>query len=167
LAASGNITLNGATFIKLDGATNDLLAATAGLTYGGTLNLVNIGGSTLAAGNSFQIFAANTFSGAFTSITPPTPGPGLAWDTTQLNLGLISVVSATPPVIVNAERSGDDLIFNGTGGTANSSYYVLTTTNLTSAVWTLLATNSYDANGNFSVTNFINPNIPYQFFHIK
>lgn len=171
LKATGNITLNGTTVIKLNGpGTNDSVNAGGSLTYGGTLSLENISGMPLAAGNSFQIFSAGSgISGNFASITPATPGAGLAWNTSQLSSGLLSVVSTTPPLITSAKVSGGDLIFNGNGGNANGTYYVITTTNLMTprANWVVLSTNSYDNAGNFSVTNAIGAGEPQQFYQIK
>jgi hypothetical protein len=168
LTASDNVTLDGTTVIKLDGAgTNDVIQAGGDLVYGGSLNLVNISGAPLAAGNSFQVFSAANYTGAFSSITPATPGAGLAWDTTQLNTGVINVVaSVAKPVIGSTAVSGGNLIFSGTGGTASGTFYVLTTTNLTSP-WTFIATNAYDASGNFNVTNAIQAGVPQQFYRLE
>ena len=109
ISATGAIILNGTTDIKLNGSgTNDIVQSTSGgITYGGTLNLANISGSPLAAGNSFQIFNATSYSGSFANITPATPGAGRAWDTNQLNNGMVSVVAgASQPVISSAQLSG-------------------------------------------------------------
>ena len=168
IAASANITLNGTTVIKLDGSgTNDMVQAAANMTYSGTLNLVNISSSPLAAGNSFHIFSAAGYSGSFTGITPATPGSGLVWDLAQLSSGIVSV--ASQPVIGNTRVSGGNLIFSGTGGTTNGTFYVLTSTNVATplANWTPLSTNAFDSSGNFSVTNTINPGNPRQFYLLK
>jgi len=170
IAASSSVTLNGTTVIKLGSGTNDMVQAGANITYGGTLNLVNISGSPLAMGNSFQVFSAATYTGSFASITPATPGAGLAWDTTQLNTGVIKVaVGASPPVIGSTTVSGGNLIFSGTGGTANASYSVLTTTNLVTPLlnWTLLSTGSFDGSGAFSVTNAISAGTAQSFYTIR
>jgi autotransporter-associated beta strand protein len=171
LAASNNITLNGTTIIKLDGATNDMIAATGKLIYGGALNLVNISGSPLVAGNSFQIFQAATYSGTFASITPAIPGTGLAWNTNQLATGKISVVTSSDSnlAIASTKMIGGNLILSGGGGIANGTYYVLTTTNLATplADWTPVATNTFDTSGNFIVTNTIDSNNTQQFYRIK
>ena len=172
IAASSSVTLNGTTVIKLNGSgTNDMVQAGANITYGGTLNLVNISGSPLAVGNSFQMFSAATYTGSFASITPATPGAGLAWDTSQLNtLGFINVVAApSQPVVSSVVASGGNLIFSGTGGTANGNYWVLTSTNLATPIgsWPTQATYTYDATGAFSVTNAISPGIPASFYRIK
>ena len=168
VAASGNVTLNGNTVIKLDGSgSNDMVQAGGNISYGGTLNLANISGSPLAAGNSFKVFSAANYSGSFSSITPSTPGAGLAWDTTQLNTGVINVlVGSSGPVISSTKASGGNLIFSGTGGTASGTYYVLSTTNLFKS-WIIIATNSYDASGNFTVTNSIVPGVPLKFYRIE
>jgi fibronectin-binding autotransporter adhesin len=171
IAASANITLNGTTVIKLNGSgTNDMVQAAANITYGGTLNLINISGSPLAAGNSFKIFSAAVYSGSFASITPAKPGSGLAWNTNQLGSGIVSVVAqATPPVISSTRVSGGNLIFTGTGGTTNGTFYVLTSTNVATplASWTPLSTNMFDGSGNFSVTNAIVPGVPHEFYLLK
>jgi Concanavalin A-like lectin/glucanases superfamily len=169
IAASANVTLGGTTVIKLDGSgSNDMVEAAASITYGGTLNLVNISGSPLAAGNSFQIFNAATYSGSFSGgITPATPGSGLAWNTSQLSSGVISVVSASQPVISGTGVSGGNLVFTVTGGNSGDTLYVLTRTNLLKGGWVTNATYQYGALGSLTVTNAINKGIPAQFFMIQ
>jgi len=172
IMATNAVVLNGTTVIKLNGSgVNDAINAGAGLTYGGTLNLVQISGTPPASGNSFQIFSAASYGGAFTSISPATPGPGLAWDLSQLNLGIVNVVasSGAGPVIDLTKVVGDNLIFSGTGGTAGGSYAVVTATNLTTPAngWTALMTNSFDAGGAFSVTNTIRTGSPQMFYRLK
>jgi hypothetical protein len=171
IAASANITLNGTTVIKLDGSgSNDMVQAATSITYGGTLNLVNISGSSLAVGDSFQVFSAATYTGSFVSITPTTPGVGLAWDTTQLSSGIITVVAgSSQPIISNPVVSGGNLIFSGTGGTPNAGYSVLTTTNITTPLssWALLSTGSFDGSGAFSVTNAISSGVAQSFYTIR
>lgn len=168
LLASNNITLSGTTVIKLDGTTNDVVEAVGNITYGGALDLANISGSPLAAGNSFQIVSAAGYSGAFTSISPATPGAGLAWNTSQLSSGIISVVaSGAGPEISKTYTSGGNFVFGGTGGPDNGTYYVLTSTNLLTPVsgWTPIATNMFTASGAFSVTNALSG--PRRFYIIK
>jgi autotransporter-associated beta strand protein len=171
IMATNTVALNGTTVIKLNGpGVNDSIQAGGGITYGGTLNLVNISGSPLAVGNSFQIFTAASYAGSFANIVPAAPAAGLAWDTSQLNHGFLNVVAGpSQPVISTIKLSGSNLIFSGTGGTANGNYSVMTTTNLTTplANWTALVTNSFDSVGAFSVTNAINSGTPQLFYRIK
>jgi len=167
IAVSDNISLAGQTILRLDGASNDVVAAGANITYGGTLNLANISGSPLAAGNSFQIFSAANYTGSFAGFAPSTPGPGLAWDARQLGSGIISV--AGRPTIAGTRLSGASLIFSGSGGTPSGTYYVLASTNLLTPLtnWITVATSSFDTNGNFSVTTGITAGNPQRFYLLK
>src|SRR5205814_10531400 len=91
------------TFIELDQSalTNDVVAGLTSITYGGTLSVSNLNG-TLVAGNTFTIFNSSAYSGSFASIVPPTPGAGLAWDTSQLNLnGTLRVATSTATNPIN------------------------------------------------------------------
>jgi hypothetical protein len=168
IIATNAVTLNGTTVLKLNGSgVNDEVQAGAGITYGGTLNLVNISGAPYAIGNLFQVFSATSYNSSFTSVTPATPGAGLAWILTN---GFLSVVAAPSQPVVNSVRvSSGNLIFSGTNGTLSGSYMVLTSTNLTTplANWVPVLTNNYDASGNFSVTNAIVPGVPDKFYLLK
>ncbi len=59
------------------------------------------------------------------------------------------------PTITTVSLSGTNLVLAGTNGYSGGGYYVLTSTNVTNHLntWTRLLTNSFDTNGNFSVTN--------------
>lgn len=172
ISASGNVTLGGTTTIKLNGSgTNDMVQAGGSITYGGALNLANISGAPLAAGNTFHIFSAGSYSGSFTQgINPPNPGAGLAWDTTQLSSGTISVVTGSAqPVLGGVSVSGGNLIFSGSNGPAGKGFAVLTSTNIATplANWTQVATGSFDNSGNFHVTNSINPTVTSGFYILQ
>lgn len=171
IAAANNVTLGGTTILKLNGSgTNDSVQAGANVTYGGTLSLVNISGSALAAGNSFKLFNATQYSGTFSAITPATPGSGLKWDTNQLTSGIIAVAStnASTPTLSVTRLANGSVVLSGSGGVANGNYYVLTATNVATPLtnWKPTATNTYDASGNFSVTNTVTPGVPQQFYRI-
>jgi hypothetical protein len=134
------------------------------------LSLVNISGAPLAAGNSFQIFNAGALNGTFASIIPATPGPGLAWDTTQLGSGIINVIAgASQPVVSSTSISGGNFIFSGTNGPAGSNYVVLASTNIAAPLssWTRLVTNAFDGTGAFHETNTIAPGPTQRFFLIQ
>ncbi len=89
----------------------------------------------------------------------------------QVNLVQVRyiTVTASRPVIASTRTSGGNLIFSGSGGTADGTYCVLTSTNLTTPIanWTPIATNLYDASGNFSVTNVLQYNNSARFYIIK
>jgi autotransporter-associated beta strand protein len=168
LEASNNITLGGNTVMKLDGSgvSDEIISATR-INYGGTLTVANVSGSPLAVGNSFQLFSAPALSGTFT-ISPSIPGPGLAWDTSQLTAnGSLNVIAGSSPAIKNVQYTSGKLIFSGTGGSANANYVVYANTNLATANWVPVQTNAFDGSGNFSVTNAVNANTPQTFYRIK
>jgi hypothetical protein len=165
LSAKNNITLNGNTVMKLNGSgvSDEIVSATA-INYGGTLTLANAG-APLAAGNSFQLFSAPSLAGTFT-LSPATPGPGLAWDTTQLaGNGSLNVVATSGPIIKNFQFSAGKFFFGGSGGVADANYVVYANTNLTTTNWIPVATNAFDGSGNFNVTNTINA--PQDYYRIK
>ena len=126
------------------------------LTEGGTLNVTNLGGTALAAGDTFTLFNAASYNGAFANVILPSLPVGLAWNTNNLNTaGTLSVVVTAKPVIGSLSISGNGLVFNGTGGVANANFYLLGTTNLTTPLtnWMTLLTNQFDNNGNFNFTD--------------
>ncbi len=170
LGASNNITLNGNTLMKLNGSgVSDELVSSTKITYGGTLTVANISGASLAVGNSFQLFSAPSMIGSFSSISPATPGPGLAWDTTQLNsFGTLNVIAGSlAPKISNVHLSSGKLVFSGSGGTANANFVVYSVTNIVSTNWIPVLTNAFDGSGDFSVTNLIAPGVPQSYYRIK
>ncbi len=99
LTVNNNVSLQfgSTTLLEISKAaqTNDQLIATGTLTYGGALIVTNLSG-TLAAGDTFQLFVAGAYNGSFSSNSLPALNPGLAWNTSTLNSGSISVVSTVP-----------------------------------------------------------------------
>ncbi len=141
--------------------TNDLAIVFGALTNGGTLIVTNISGAQLAAGDSFKLFNAASYGGAFSSVKLSSLPFGLAWNTDSLNTaGTIAVVLTTTPVIGNISISGSGLGLSGTGGVGNASFYLLGSTNIAAPLsnWTRLLTNQFDGGGNFNFTNATGPN---------
>ncbi len=84
--------------------TNDLISVAGTLTLGGTLAVTNLGTNALAAGNSFNLFNAGTFTGNFSGKTLPALATNLVWDTSRLtNNGVLTV--AALPAITNQPQS--------------------------------------------------------------
>jgi fibronectin-binding autotransporter adhesin len=139
------------------------------VTYGGTLT-VNVASGTPAAGQTYQLFQAGSYSGSFEGgVQLPSLPSGLNWNTNNLSVnGSISVTGQNgvfnPPVF-----SGNQLILSGTSGLANGTYTVLVSTNLAQpSAWTILSSgNTFDSNGNFSFTNTVNPAVTQQYFRIS
>ncbi len=95
---NGNLTLAaGSTNVfelNKSSATNDNISGLTSVTYGGILQLTNLDG-TLTGGDSFKLFTATSYGGAFSALVPSTPGPNMEWDTTGLATdGTLRVASA-------------------------------------------------------------------------
>jgi hypothetical protein len=87
--------------------TNDLAAISGALKQGGSLMVTNIGTNALAAGDSFKLFNAASFSGAFTNIVLPPLASGLNWNTTTLaSNGTLAVVWNTYTLTYLAGANG-------------------------------------------------------------
>ena len=80
-----------------------------------------------------------------------------------------NVIVSSVPVIAGIQKSATNLVFSGTSGSANGTYYVLMTTNvaLPLAQWQRLTTNNFDASGNFSVTNSISAGSVGRFYRLQ
>jgi autotransporter-associated beta strand protein len=145
---------------RASSATSDLIRGDTNITYGGTLNLSNLGPA-LLVGDSFKLFTATNYLGSFSTILPPQPGQGLRWDTGQLNSagitdgGTLKVALLPQPVVTNASLSGGNINIGGANGTAGYFYRVLGSTNVAGplASWTILRTNVFDGSGNFQFTS--------------
>ena len=85
---------------------------------------------------------------------------------TQVGFTVVSPGSITISKTGLGAAGAGKLVLSGSGGTPGNSYAVLSTTNLNPAVWTSVATNQFDANGNFSYTNDISNTNPKVFFRI-
>src|SRR5262249_34737128 len=130
LVVSNNVTFQaGSTAImevNKSPTANDLLIArntnATTITFNGTLIVTNLAGN-YANGDSFKLFSATNYSGAFTSIQPSQPAIGFKWDTSQLNTaGILTVLGLPHPGITNVVSSGGNITIGGTNGTAGLSY---------------------------------------------
>lgn len=150
--------------------TNDTVSVGQSLTLGGTLAVTNLSG-TLTAGDSFKLFEG-TVNGNFTTVILPPLNPGLIWTNQLSTTGRITVISTAPvnpPAFSSVSAAGNNLVMTGSNGTANANYYVLTTTNIALPMtnWSRIATNQFDANGYFNLTNPIDPATPQLFYRLQ
>ena len=169
LTVTGTATLRGTTALQLNkvAGANGVLSA-GSISYGGTLALTNLSGA-FAPGDSFKLFNATSYTGAFSNIVPVIPDVNLAWNTNGLNTGVVSVVSlpTRPPQLgINAGANG--FVFSGSNGVPGWPYYLLVSTNMGSPLsnWTPLLSNWFDNNGNFIFTNNAGSN-GQQFFILQ
>jgi len=149
------------------GLTNDLISApTAALTYGGTLEVTRLGGAAPVNGNSFKLFNAASYGGAFSSMSLPTLNAGLMWTNRLLIDGTIAVVPLTPPVISGVTRAGTNLVFNVTGGSPGAEQSLKSSTSLALPLsnWPYVGTVKFDWLGHATVIRAINFSEPARFF---
>jgi fibronectin-binding autotransporter adhesin len=96
LGINGDLTLDSGSFsffeIDTAGDLSDLAIVTGLLTFGGTLDVNNVG-SSLVNGDVFNLFDWGTVSGTFSTVNLPALDPGLTWDQSQLyTAGTLSVI---------------------------------------------------------------------------
>ena len=142
--------------------TNAAAVVLGGLSSGGTLVLTNLGATPLQGGDTFTLFSAANYSGAFASVVLPPLHPALAWNTNLLNTaGVVSVAVTTQSQLKPLAVSPRGLVFAGSGGVAGARYYLLGSSNLATPLshWVPVVTNLFDAGGNFGFTN---PPVPGQ-----
>ena len=120
--------------------------------------------------DSFKLFNASAFAGAFSNLALPALTPGLTWNAATLHTdGWLRVVSNTPPVIGGVALNGSGLVISGSGGAPGATYFVLTATNIAQPLlqWTPVLTNMFDGGGNFGFTNAMAPATGQQFFRLR
>jgi hypothetical protein len=79
------------------------------------------------------------------------------------------ILPAPQPHITDTTGSGGNLTITGINGLANATYYVLSSTNASVPLtgWTMIATQRFNASGNFSYTTPITPIFPQRFFILQ
>lgn len=80
-----------------------------------------------------------------------------------------NIATPVPPTISTASISANNFILNGTGGFPGATYYILSTTNLTSprTLWSPITTNTFDPSGNFSSSQNLSSDSPQRFFNLQ
>ena len=174
LTIGGNLTLAGGskTFIRVQHSplTNNAASVGGTLTQGGALTVTNSGGTAFIAGDSFKVLGAAAYAGTFSSLSLPSLSSGLFWSTTRLAVdGTLGVVSSNAPAVNSVSLSNGNLVLQGTNGTPNWYYTVLSSTNLALplAQWTVTITNFFDGSGHFTWTNTGSSSGPRQFYLIR
>ena len=150
--------------------TNDLVKVQTTLTYGGALIVTNAGGGAFTNGDSFKIFDATSYAGAFASYTLPPLGTNLAWDTNRfLASGTLAVISTTPPAFGAITPLVDGNFRLTFSGPAGRGYELRATTNLALTpvtLWDLLTSATFGGSpasfDDLSATNY-----PQRFYQIR
>jgi hypothetical protein len=125
-----------------------------------------VGAGTLASGDSFRLFSASSYIGAFSSYSLPPLTAHLRWDTSRLTSnGTITVVG--PPVITNSAMLPSGAFSLSGAGAVSQVYILLAASNLYLPVaWMPLATNGADNNGVFKFTDNLATNSLQRFYRV-
>jgi hypothetical protein len=160
----GNTGTNAANiFMRQDGTT--WCIAVFNYTSGATNETVNLSRVGLPLG----IFAAtNLWDGTVTTVSNSF---SVSLNAKQAKLFRLGLANGTPsPEFVAVTLTGvNNLIFNGSNGIPGWTYRVLVSTNmaLPASQWLSIATNTFDANGNFDFTDSVAPSSPQQFYLLE
>ncbi|MGH7942578.1 MAG: autotransporter-associated beta strand repeat-containing protein, partial [Limisphaerales bacterium] len=161
----------GTTVVKLNPSqsANDQIYCFGNLTYGGTLQVENLGGA-LQAGSTFQVFSTGGSFGNFAAVSG-SPGPGLAYSFNP-STGVLSVVTASASIsnlkfTSSPQISGSSLAFSATNSGAGT-VYLLTSTNLLTPIsqWMPVWTNTLGGSGTFgtNLSGAVHPGSKQQFY---
>jgi autotransporter-associated beta strand protein len=108
----GNLALGGTTLMEINkssGLTNDSVASTGTLTYGGTLTVTNVGPA-VSLGDSFTLFSP-VGSGSFDSVVLPVLHGGLGWINNLAVDGSVTTYQAINPnpTSITSQLDGENL----------------------------------------------------------
>lgn len=81
----------------------------------------------------------------------------------------VGLLITPQPRFTNVTAGAGKIVMSGSGGPTNGNYFLLTTTNvaLPASNWSRIATNQFDAAGNFNLTNTPNSNAPQTFYRLQ
>ena len=163
LIISNELDLSDQTVLQFGLGTNsDKVVVSGNLTLDGLLNITNTGG--FGAG----IYTLFTYGGALTmnGVSVVSAPAGFVYSISTNTAGQINLIVSRPQFNLVAISSGN-LAMSGSGGEPNGTYYVLGSTNIALPLnsWTRIATNQFDANGNF--TNTVSPGSAQEFFRLQ
>jgi alpha-galactosidase len=177
-AAIDNVARVGQTFTPVEGNTGTMAANIFVRSNGSSWCIAAFNYSTSPANMTVDLNRAGLPAGSY-SITNLWDGTTLiasnafsvSLNVAQAKLFQLAVFNPvkSSPIIRTAKIIGANFIMSGTNGTANGTYYLMATTNLTTplANWISLTTNSFDSNGAFNLTNLVVPAISQRFYLIK
>jgi len=171
---TGTLTFSGALTIQSSatnvfelGTTSDQVVVTGALSAAGRINV------TAAAGFGPGTHTLFTSSGGLMigalSLGSLPAGYNYVLNTATPGQIKLVVSATTPPSFSSISVNGSNLILTGSNGLANGSYYLITSTNvvLPTGNWSRMATNQFDANGAFNLTNPINFATPQLFYRLQ
>jgi len=170
LTNSGALTLTNSSVQNFFLGTNaSKIVVNGNLILNSTINVTN--GAGFAATNYVLMTYTGSLSGTpVLGVTPAVHSYSYQLDTSTPGQVKLVVTPPSPPNFGSINfLSGDSFVLNGAGGVTNGTYIVLTTTNITLPLsqWMPVATNPFDASGNFNFTNTPAPGSPQMFYLLQ
>jgi hypothetical protein len=177
-AAINTVARGGQTFTPVEGNTGTTAAnifmrqdgitwciAVFNYTSGATNETVTLNRAGLPPG----IFAATNLWDR--TAMPVTNSFNVSLNGKQAKLFRLTLTSTPPPpeIVAVTPAGANGLIFSGSNGIPGWTYRVLASTNLAlpASQWLPIATNTFDANGNFNFTGSVAPDAPQQFYLLE
>lgn len=169
LSVTGDLTLSGSAVLDyVLGSSNSQISTSGNLTVNGTINVSN------GVGFGANTYTLLTYHGALngTPVLGATPA-GFTYGINTLLPGSVNLVvqstNSSPPGFATVTMTSNGLVMSGTNGPLNGTYVVLTSTNASLPLnqWTPIATNHFDASGNFAFTNVPSPGSKAGFYVIQ
>lgn len=133
----------------------------------GNLTISLMDGYVPVAGDSYDVLSYAAFPGAFNRIDLPVLDAAV-WSKQYTSTALRLQVTGMPRIEAVRLMRGTVTI-SGQGGIPEQSYVLLNSTNLALPLdsWTAVATNVFDAHGNFVLTNSVDGGFPMGFFLLQ
>lgn len=160
---NSNLTIATGAKVEFDIGTNsDTVAVGGALSLGGSLTVNAAAG--FGAG-TYTLFAfSNTLSGSIAISNAPA---GYRYAIATNVSGRVNLVVSKPRVTTMV-ASTNSLLLTGNFGMSASNYFLCAATNITlpPAQWLRIATNKFDASGNFAATNVVSTNYPQRYYMI-
>jgi hypothetical protein len=179
LTINSDLTLAGNAIFKVNKSltpSNDVASVSGSLSASGTgtLTVSNLG-PTLVVGDKFYLFNKAVTGGNVLTVA----GAGMNWTNRLATDGSIQVLSVAstiivptnPPAITNFSLVGANVVISGTNGQSGATYYLLASTNLTTArnQWKTVATNVLGTANNYTFigTNAVVLGSPQRFYMLS
>jgi len=171
-AAINRVARAGLAFRPIDGATGTGAASIWATQNGATWCLAFFNYTSGPTNQTVNLSRAGLPAGAYRAVN--------LWDGTSLSAANSFTVSLNArqatlfqltlqPGFARFKVNGTNGMFSGTNGVPGWPYSVLIATNVATPLsnWTPMATNNFDASGNFAFTNTVNPRQPQMFFQLQ
>jgi hypothetical protein len=146
-------------------------ASSVGVLSDSQLSVIVPGGSgTVDVKIQSGAYKPDTYDGPGANVKEPIFGYGTSALTLADSFSYAAVPPPIAPTIRSAAINGGNFIMRGTNNSGpGGTFHVLTSTNLLlpRTTWTVLASMSFDSNGNFSFTNAISPANPRLFYDLR